>query len=129
MERNQKLLETKEQEHFHRPLAHVPDASRDANAIKPGDQDKEPSTAEADQHIGTSPPAASGSLAAAALETIKSARSSRSDTMYDQTPSDLDVRIDKPLSSRVSLLDVSLSANGYSEMIRSLLMMKTKDST
>jgi hypothetical protein len=52
---------------------------------------------------------------AGALETIKSARSSRSDTMYDQTPPDFDVRIDKPLSSRACPLDTLLSANGNPE--------------
>jgi hypothetical protein len=129
MERNQKPpqpLVEKEQEHFLPQLAVLPDASHDANAPKLSDQEKE--RAESEQHISASPPADSGAVAAQfsedqhakALETIKSARSSRSDTMYDQTPPDFDVRIDKPL-------DILLGVNGDSERSRSLLMMKTMD--
>jgi hypothetical protein len=114
MERNQKPVETKEEEHFHGPLAVVPDASHDASALKLGDQDEEHGTTQAEEHISTSPPASSDALAAAALETVRSARSSRSDTMYDQTPPDFDVRIDKSLGSPVSPLDISPGANWYS---------------
>jgi hypothetical protein len=136
MERNQKPpqpLVEKEQEHFLPQLAVLPDASHDANAPKLSDQEKE--RAESEQHISASPPADSGAVAAQfsedqhakAVETIKSARSSRSDTMYDQTPPDFDVRIDKPLSSRICPLDILLGVNGDSERSRSLLMMKTMD--
>jgi len=90
MERSQKPLETKEQEHL-----------LNANALKLGDQDEEYGAAEA-EHIGASPPASSGPLAAEPLQTINSARSSRSDTMYDQTPPDFDVRIDKPQLAGIS---------------------------
>lgn len=126
-----------EQEHLLPQLAVLPDVSHDTNAPKLSDQKKEHPTAESEQHINASPPADSGALEAQlsenrhaeALETIKSARSSRSDTMYDQTPPDLDVRIDKPLSSPVCPLEILLVANGDSERNRSLLMMmkKTKD--
>ena len=100
-----------------------------------GSAAKRKERAESEQHISASPPADSGALAAQfsedqhakALETIKSARSSRSDTMYDQTPPDFDVRIDKPLSSRICPLDILLGVNGDSERSRSLLMMKTMD--
>ena len=136
MERNQKPqqpLVEKEQGHFLPQLAVLPDASHDANAPKLSDQEKE--RAESEQHISASPLADSGAVAAQfsedqhakALETIKSARSSRSDTMYDQTPPDFDVRIDKPLSSRICPLDILLGVNGDSERSRSLLMMKTMD--
>ena len=122
-----------EKEQFLPQLAVLPDASHDTNALKISDQEKE--RAESEQHISASPPADSGALAAQfnedqhakALETIKSARSSRSDTMYDQTPPDFDVRIDKPLSSRICPLDILLGVNGDSERSRSLLMMKTMD--
>jgi hypothetical protein len=120
MERNQKPqqpLGDKEQEHFLPQLAVLPDAS---HAPKLSDQEKEHGTTESEQHISTSPPTNLGPLAAqfsedryaGALETIKSARSSRSDMMYDQTPLDFDVRIDKPLSSRVCPLDTLVGANG-----------------
>jgi hypothetical protein len=113
MERNQKPqqpLVKKEQEHFLPQLAVLPDASHVANAPKLSNQGKEHGTAESEQHISASPPADSGGLAAQfsedqhakALETIKSARSSRSDTMYDQTPPDFDVCIDKPQLAGVS---------------------------
>jgi hypothetical protein len=136
MERNQKPqqpLVEKEQEHFLPQLAVLPDASHDANAPRLSGQEKE--RAESEQHISASPPADSGALAAQfsedqhakALETIKSARSSRSDTMYDQTPPDFDVCIDKPPSSQVYPSDIFPGANRDSERIRSLLMMKTKD--
>jgi hypothetical protein len=136
MERNQKLqqpLVEKEQERFLPQLAVLPNASHDASAPKLSTREKEHGTAESEQHISASSPADSGALAAGfsenyagALETIKSARSSRSDMMYDQTPPDIDVRIDKPLSSWVCPLDNLLGTNGDSERIRSLLM-KTKN--
>jgi hypothetical protein len=136
MERNQnqqRPLVENEQEHLLSQLAAVPHVLHDANASELSDQGH--GTAESEQHISASPPEDSGALAAQfsesqhakALETIKSARSSRSDTMYDQTPAHFDVRIDKPLSSRVCPLDILPGANGDSERSRSLLMMKAKD--
>jgi hypothetical protein len=85
-------------------LAVLPDAPKDVTESKLGDQQNEHRgrTTEPEQPNST-PPAGPDNLAAhfsedryaEALETVRSARSSRSDTMYDETPPDFDVSTDK----------------------------------
>ena len=131
---NQEEPESMVQDYQHERAVLI-DTLRGANTSQIGDRGSEcrERIAASEQQAGTSPPLDpleaifSEDKYARALQTVKSARSSRSDTMYNETPPDFDVGTDKAFCSLPDPPHCSLGANGCCERSRLLLMMMTMD--
>lgn len=111
MEQNQSPIQPtleNEQSNSEPQLAHRPNLSPSETSIRISDcESKKQQEAGSDGHITASSPGEANALDGR-LPGVKSARSSRSDMMYDQTPPEFDVCADRPSTCQYTLRPIYL---------------------